>query len=135
MEMSGGVYISQLIRFVRVCSNVGDFNKRNHFLTSNMKNFLNESNTFFNREGYLYLACNEINVVFFTSEQPYRYTLRYCYRFCDALHYLLDNIFFRFGSKLYSQIGGIPMGTYCAPLLQICFRFVTRETRFLPRSG
>ena len=28
------VYISQLIRFVRVCSNVNDFNKRNLFLTA-----------------------------------------------------------------------------------------------------
>ena len=28
---------------------------------------------------------------------------------CDALHYLLDNIFIRFGSKLYRQIVGIPM--------------------------
>ena len=30
---SYGVYISQLIRFARVCSNVDDFNKRNLFLT------------------------------------------------------------------------------------------------------
>ena len=36
---------------------------------------------------------------------------------CDALHYLLDNIFIRFGSKLYRQIVGIPVGTYCAPLV------------------
>ena len=36
---------------------------------------------------------------------------------CDALHYLLDNIFIRFGSKLYRQILGIPMGTNCAPLV------------------
>ena len=36
---------------------------------------------------------------------------------CDALHYLLDNIFIRFGSKLYGQIVGIPVGTYCAPLV------------------
>ena len=35
---------------------------------------------------------------------------------CDALHNLLDNIFERFGSKLYRQIVGIPMGTNCAPL-------------------
>ena len=34
-----------------------------------------------------------------------------------ALHYLLDNIFIRFGSKLYRQIVGIPMGTNCAPLV------------------
>ena len=36
---------------------------------------------------------------------------------CDALHYLLDNVFIRFGSKLYRQIVGIPMGTNCAPLV------------------
>ena len=36
---------------------------------------------------------------------------------CDALHYLLDNIFIRFGSKLYRQIVSIPMGTNCAPLV------------------
>ena len=36
---------------------------------------------------------------------------------CDVLHYLLDNILIRFGSKLYRQIGGIHMGTKCAPLV------------------
>ena len=33
---SYGVYISQLIRFARVCSNVDDFNKRNLFLTAKL---------------------------------------------------------------------------------------------------
>ena len=42
---------------------------------------------------------------------------------CDALHYLLDNISIRFGSKLYRQIVGIPMGTYCAPLVADLFLF------------
>ena len=54
----------------------------------------------FNREGSLYLACNDKNA-FFTSEQPKRYKLWSCQKMCDALHYLLDNIFIRFGSKLY----------------------------------
>ena len=31
-----GVYISQLIRFARVCSNVDDFNDRNLFLTTKL---------------------------------------------------------------------------------------------------
>ena len=31
---SYGVYISQLIRFARMCSNVDDFNNRNSFLTA-----------------------------------------------------------------------------------------------------
>ena len=52
---------------------------------------------------------------FFTSEQPKRYKLWSCQKMCDALHYLLDNIFIRVGSKLYRQIVGIQMGTNCAP--------------------
>ena len=31
-----GVYITQLIRFTRVCSNVDDFNNRNLFLTAKL---------------------------------------------------------------------------------------------------
>ena len=50
----------------------------------------------FNREGSLYLACNDKNA-FFTSEQSKRYKLWSCQKMCDALHYLLDNIFIRFG--------------------------------------
>ena len=42
---------------------------------------------------------------------------------CDALHYLLNNIFIRFGSKLYRQIVGIPMDTDCAPLVADLFLF------------
>ena len=76
----------------------------------------------FNREGSLYLACNDNNA-FFTSEQPKRYKLWSCQKMCDALHYLLDNIFIRFGSKLYSQIVGIPMGANCAPLVADLFLF------------
>ena len=44
------------------------------------------------------------------------YKLWSCQKMCDALHYLLDNTLIRFGSKLYRQIVGIPMGTNCAPL-------------------
>ena len=40
---------------------------------------------------------------------------------CDALNYLLNNIFIRFSSKLYRQIVGIPMGTNCAPLIADMF--------------
>ena len=81
----------------------------------------------FNIEGSLYLACNDKNA-FFTSEEPKRYKLWSCQKTCDALHYLLDNIFIRFGSKLYRQIVGIPMGTNCASLVADLFCFVMRET-------
>ena len=40
---------------------------------------------------------------------------------CEALTFLLDNILIRFGSKLYRQIVGIPMGTNCAPLVANLF--------------
>ena len=42
---------------------------------------------------------------------------------CEALIYLLDNIYIRFGTKLYRQIVGIPMGTNCAPLVADLFLF------------
>ena len=76
----------------------------------------------FNRKGSLYLACNDKNA-FITSEQPKRYKLWSCQNMCDALHYLLDNIFIRFGSKLYRQIVGIPMSTDCAPLVADLYLF------------
>ena len=56
---------------------------------------------------------------------PTKMTLGFIWvkKMCDALHYLLDNIFMRFGSKLYRQIVGIPMGTNCAPLAADLFLF------------
>ena len=76
----------------------------------------------FNRGGSLYLACNDKSA-FFTFEQPKQYKLWLCQKMCDALHYLFDNIFIRFGSKLYRQIVDIPMGTNCAPLVADLFLF------------
>ena len=35
----------------------------------------------------------------------------------------MDNIFIRFGTKLYRQTIGIPMGTNCAPLVADLFLF------------
>ena len=40
---------------------------------------------------------------------------------CDALHYLLDNIFIRFGSKLFRQIVYIPTAANCASLVADLF--------------
>ena len=42
---------------------------------------------------------------------------------CEALTIFLDNIYIRFGSELYGQIVGIPMGTNCAPLVADLFLF------------
>ena len=42
---------------------------------------------------------------------------------CEALIYLLDNIYIRFCTKLYKQFVGLPMGTKCAPLVADLFLF------------
>ena len=42
---------------------------------------------------------------------------------CEAFAYLLDNIFIRFGTKVYRQIIVIPMGTICAPVVADLFLF------------
>ena len=42
---------------------------------------------------------------------------------CEALNFLLDNIYIRFGSKLYRQFVGIPMDSKCAPLVADLFLF------------
>ena len=79
--------------------------------------------TFFKKEGNLYLACND-KKAFFSSADHYRgYHLWSCQNICDALLFLLDNIYIRFGTKLYRQIVGIPMGTNCAPLVADLFLF------------
>ena len=70
----------------------------------------------FQREDSPYLACSDRNA-FFTSEKPKKYHAWSCQNVCDALTFLLDNIFIRFGTKLYRQVVGIPMGTNCAPLV------------------
>ena len=63
------------------------------------------------------------NVLFFTSDVYNNHYLWSCQKVCDALVYLLDNIFIRFGTKLYRQTIGIPMGTNCAPLVADLFLF------------
>ena len=52
-----------------------------------------------------------------------RYKLWSCQNVCEALIYLLDNIYIRFGTELYRQIVGIPMGTNCDSLVADLFLF------------
>ena len=54
-------------------------------------------------------------MLFFTSQVQNK--------LCEALIFLLDNIYIRFGTKLFRQIVGIPMGTNCAPLVANLFLF------------
>ena len=86
--------------------------------------------TFYKKEGELYLACND-KKAFFTSKDHYKgYLLRSCQNVCDALSFLFDNIYIRFGTELYRQIVGIPMVTNCAPLAADSFLFCY-ETDFM----
>ena len=72
-----------------------------------------------NNYGSLYLACND-RKAFFTSSDQSLYTLWSCQNVSDDLSYLLDNVYIRFGTKLYRHIVGIPMGT---KLLQQGYRY------------
>ena len=76
----------------------------------------------FQRVGSPYLACNDRNA-FFTSVKPKKYHAWSCQNVCDALTFLLENSFIRFGTKLCRQVVGIPMGTFCAPLVALLFLF------------
>ena len=79
------------------------------------------------------------NEVFSLPKNTKKYDLWTCQKVTDALIYLLDNIYIRFGSKLYRQNVGIPMGTNCAPLVAVLFLFcyerdfmksLTKEKRY-----
>ena len=80
----------------------------------------------FKNEGTLYLACND-KKAFFISTDHRGYKLWSFQNLCDALSYLLDNIYIRFGNKLYRQIVGISMGTNYAPLLADLFLFCDKR--------
>ena len=76
--------------------------------------------TFYKKEGKLYLACNDKKAFFTSVDHNRGYHLWSCQ---IALSFLLDNIYIRFGTKLYRQIVGIPMGTNFAPLVADLFLF------------
>ena len=68
------------------------------------------------------MACNE-DRAFFASEEHKKHDLWSCQKVTDALIYLLDNVYIRFGSKLYRKNVGILIGTNCAPLVADLFLF------------
>ena len=77
----------------------------------------------FSRQAALYLASNDQRA-FFTSDVYKNYNLWPCQNVCEAHVYLLDNIFIRFGTKLYRHIIGIPMSTnyaLVADLFLFCY--------------
>ena len=88
----------------------------------------------YKNEGTLYLACND-KKAFFTSTDQRGYKLWSCQNKFDALSYLFDNIYIRFGNKLYRQSVGIPMGTNYAPLVADLFLFCYERDFMTSLSG
>ena len=84
----------------------------------------------FKNEGTLYLACND-KKAFFTSTDHRGNKLWSCQNVCDALSYLLDNIYIRFGNKLYIHIVVIPLGTNCALVADLFLFCYERELDFM----
>ena len=76
----------------------------------------------FQRECSPYLACNDSNA-FLLRKKTIKYYAWSCQNVCDALTFLLDNIFIRFGTKLCRQVVVVPMVTNCAPLVADLFLF------------
>ena len=60
---------------------------------------------------------------FLLQKKPKKYRAWSCQNVCDALTFLLDNIFIQFGTKLYREVVGIPMGINCAALVADLFLF------------
>ena len=56
-----------------------------------------------------------------------------CRDLCRAIDFLIDNIFVRFGGKIFRQVIGIPMGTNSAPLLADLFLH-TYEYEFIIKT-
>ena len=71
------------------------FNENSITLPHNLikEKFINLIEWIFKREGSPYIACN-VRQAFFTSEDTKRYKLWSCQNVCEALIYLLDNIYF-----------------------------------------
>ena len=69
------------------------------------------------------LTLHVMTEMHFYFRKPKKYHAWSCQSVCDALTFLLDNIFVRFGNKLCRQVVGIPMDTNCAPLVADLFLF------------
>ena len=69
------------------------------------------------------LTLHVMTEMHFYFRKPKKYHAWSCQNVCDALTFLVDNIFIRFCTKLYRQVVGIPMGTNCAPLVADLFLF------------
>ena len=88
----------------------------------------------FQREGSLHITYNDRNA-FFTSDAVRSYNVWSCQKVYEALTFLLDNIYIRFGPKLYRQIVDIPMSPNCAPLVTDLNLFCYERLHGVPFRG
>ena len=102
------------------------------FVKNQLKFKLNYSNRWSKKTGgHLILPETKDRL---SSGDTKRYKLWSCQNVCEVLMYLLDNIYIRFGTKLYRQIVGIPMGTNYAPLVADLFLFCYERDFMTPLS-
>ena len=87
----------------------------------------------FQRDGSRYIACNYRHP-FFISGAVRNYNLWSCQKVCEALTFLLDNIYISLGSKLYRQIVDSPMVTNCASLVADQFLYCYERELMLSLS-
>ena len=85
----------------------------------------------FRKSGCDYICCNRYKS-FFSDDRYEKYTVWTCEDMIKAIDFLLDNIYVRFGDKVYRQIVGIPMGTNCAPLIADLFLYCY-ESQFMAK--
>ena len=87
----------------------------------------------FDKTNQKYICCSRERSFFSDVKDKYkRYTYWTCEEMIDAVYFLLDNIFIRFGNKIYRQVVGIPMGTNCAPLIADLFLYCY-ESQFMAK--
>ena len=72
---------------------------------------------------------------FFTSDTVRNYNLWSGQKVCEALTFVLDSTYIKFGSKLYRQIVGILMSTNCAPVVADLFLFSFERDFMFSLSG
>ena len=72
---------------------------------------------------------------FLLQKKTKKYHAWSCQNVCDALSFLLNNSYIRFGTNLYRQVVGIPMGTSCAPLVADLFLFCYERDFMMSLSG
>ena len=75
----------------------------------------------FNTKGKSFIATDNFRIFWTNDRTSTRCTYVSCRELCLAIDFLIDNIYARFGSSLFRQIIGIPMGTNSAPLLADLF--------------